>query len=676
MRRQIDAIGRGLSESGHFECDPEVFLDVPGAPFAYWVTRSIARLFKSFRGFGEGVIGASTKNDYRYLRAWWEVSPEAISSTRHGTQGRGWVLFAKGGVQSRYFADIHLAINWRSDGRELKADISEYRGTRGWGYQWSAALNGHSFYFRPGITWPLRTDGLCFRILPSGCLFGHKGPTAFRDNDEPEQLLATSAVLNSLVFGYLVALQLARTELAQSYEVGLVQQTPVPTVSDADAQLLGGLGRRAWALTRCLDYANEVSHAFLMPAEMLRQQQAFGEDAIRAHVHEVQSAIDERVFELYGIGLDDCTTIGAATKVAIDERSFDHDEDASEGEAEENLPLADSSGMDIRVSWLAGIAFGRFDPRLATGERPIPPDPEPFDPLPSRSPGMWPEGEGPALSPPTILVDDEGHKDDLASHVLAAATLTRSSEPENVRAWLAREFFPLHIKMYSKSRRKAPIYWQLATPTASYSVWLYLHAFTNDTMFRVQNDYVGLKVDHEERKLESVRREIGDKVTATDRKLLAAQEAFVEELRAMLAEVKRIAPLWRPNLDDGVIINFAPLHRLVPQNKAWQKEVKATWDALVAGDYDWAHLAMHLWPERVVPRCATDRSLAIAHGLEDVFWVESGGKWTARRAPTRPVEELVKERLSPAVKAALKSLVEAPTAGASSTRAGRGRKKG
>ena len=41
-----------------------------------------------------------------------------------------------------------------------------------------------------------------------------------------------------------------------------------------------------------------------------------------------------------------------------------------------------------------------------------------------------------------------------------------------------------------------------------------------------------------------------------------------------------------------------------------------------AGKYDWAHIAMHLWPERVVPKCATDRSLAIAHGLEDVFWVE------------------------------------------------------
>ena len=119
-------------------------------------------------------------------------------------------------------------------------------------------------------------------------------------------------------------------------------------------------------------------------------------------------------------------------------------------------------------------------------------------------------------------------------------------------------------------------------------------------------------------------------------------------MRAFLDEVKRVAPLWNPNLDDGVIINFAPLWRLVPQHKPWQKELKATWDALCAGKYDWAHLAMHLWPERVVPKCATDRSLAIAHGLEDVFWVEGeDGKWKPRSTPTRAVDELVRERTSP-----------------------------
>jgi len=136
----------------------------------------------------------------------------------------------------------------------------------------------------------------------------------------------------------------------------------------------------------------------------------------------------------------------------------------------------------------------------------------------------------------------------------------------------------------------------------------------------------------------------------------------VEELRVLLDEVKRVAPLWNPNLDDGVVINFAPLWRLVPHHKPWQKELKTTWEALCAGDYDWAHLAMHLWPERVVPKCATDRSLAIAHGFEDAFWVEDeNGKWKQRTTPLRSVNELIRERSSPAVKAALKNLLDAPT---------------
>jgi hypothetical protein len=73
-----------------------------------------------------------------------------------------------------------------------------------------------------------------------------------------------------------------------------------------------------------------------------------------------------------------------------------------------------------------------------------------------------------------------------------------------------------------------------------------------------------------------------------------------------------------------------------------------------------------------------DRSLAIAHGLEDVFWVEgTGGKWAARKTPTKSVDELVKERLSPAVKSALKSLLDAPVASGQNTgRKGGGRRKG
>ena len=106
----------------------------------------------------------------------------------------------------------------------------------------------------------------------------------------------------------------------------------------------------------------------------------------------------------------------------------------------------------------------------------------------------------------------------------------------------------------------------------------------------------------------------------------------------MRDEVTRVAPLWNPDLDDGVVLVMAPLWRLVPQHKPWQKELKTHWDELCAGKYDWAHLAMHLWPERVVPKCAEDRSLAIAHGLEDVFWDRGRRRQVDSRARSPPLE--------------------------------------
>jgi hypothetical protein len=185
----------------------------------------------------------------------------------------------------------------------------------------------------------------------------------------------------------------------------------------------------------------------------------------------------------------------------------------------------------------------------------------------------------------------------------------------------------------------------------------------------VQNDFVATKLSHEERKHTELVQAAGPNPNARERKALSTQSDFVAELRTMLSEVKRVAPLWRPDLNDGVVLTMAPLWRLVPQHRVWQRELKAAWDALCAGDYNWAHVAMHLWPERVVPKCATDRSLAIAHGVEDLFWMEGAdGKWKPRSTPTRAIEDVVRERSSPAVKAALKSLLDAPVAGRISTR--------
>jgi hypothetical protein len=318
------------------------------------------------------------------------------------------------------------------------------------------------------------------------------------------------------------------------------------------------------------------------------------------------------------------------------------------------------------LSWSVGVAFGRFDLRLATGERELPTEPDPFDPLPARSPGMTPDD---TLVKP-ILVDDPGHPDDLTAAVIAI--LEKVGFPmtaTDLRDWLAREFFAGHLPRYSRSRRKAPIYWPLATSSARYTLWLYYPALTRDTFYRALHDHLTPKIQHEERQLAELTQRAGGSPTPSQRKDLAAQETFVTELRAFREEVTRIAPLWNPNLNDGVLLNFAPLWRLIPHHKPWQKECRACWNKLAAGDYDWAHWAMHLWPARVVAKCAEDRSLAIAHGLEAVFWEESAsGPWQPRALESAAFTALIQERTSPAVQDALRTLLDSPAAPVEKTR--------
>jgi hypothetical protein len=92
-------------------------------------------------------------------------------------------------------------------------------------------------------------------------------------------------------------------------------------------------------------------------------------------------------------------------------------------------------------------------------------------------------------------------------------------------------------------------------------------------------------------------------------------------LAAFRDDLFRLAKIWKPNLNDGVVITAAPLwkHFRLP---AWQKELRSTWESLERGEYDWAHLAYSLWPDRVTEKCKTDRSLAIAHGLEHLCTIE------------------------------------------------------
>jgi len=181
-------------------------------------------------------------------------------------------------------------------------------------------------------------------------------------------------------------------------------------------------------------------------------------------------------------------------------------------------------------------------------------------------------------------------------------------------------FFSSHLNRYSKSRRKAPIYWPLSTTSGSYTLWIYYPSLNNQTLFKAVNDFL----DGHNGKLTQVSRECaelrvkGSGRSRDEEKQYETLQTFEQELTDLRDTLLKIAPTYQPNHDDGVQITAAPLWPLF-RHKPWQKVLKDTWTKLEKGDYDWAHLAMAYWPDRVREKCKTDKSLAIAHGLEDLY---------------------------------------------------------
>lgn len=597
---------QGEEDDCVYELSADSFDDIPGKPFAYWVSHAVRDVFVELDSLEEGGRtarqGLATAEDFRFVRAWWE------------SRSSKWFPFAKGGEFSRFYSDVYLQANWLDNGAEIKAGICKR-------YPY---LNGNAefvakntqYYFRPGLTWPRRTQGgLSMRAMPAGCIFADKGSAIFIGGDEPEDLLAILAIVNSSSFALLVSLQVA----FGSYEVGVMQRTPIPSVEEISRQTLAEHSKRAWSLKHKLDSAEETSHAFLLPASLLSRLGEYDPHTIEIELVQIQSEIDAIAFDLYGFSEDDRAAMQNGAGAGCEEDAKDDNNQSDDDSDNENgaAPIDDTAGL---LSWAVGVAFGRHDWRLATAEREAPEDPEPFDPLPTKSPGMLPDAAEPFHAHAGILVEDEGHSHDLP--YLLEEVLQRVDAPVQVdaRRWLQREFFPFHLQRYSKSRRKAPIYWPLSTLSGAYTLWFYYPALTSQTLFTAVNDFIEPKIQQVRGDLDSLRGK-GNARSKQEEKQLEVASDLSQELADLRDALLAIAPKYSPNCDDGVQITAAPLWHLF-RHKPWQKVLNDTWEKLEQGDYDWAHLAMNYWPERVLCKCHQDRSLAIAHDVEDAFWHE------------------------------------------------------
>jgi len=211
-----------------------------------------------------------------------------------------------------------------------------------------------------------------------------------------------------------------------------------------------------------------------------------------------------------------------------------------------------------------------------------------------------------------MLVDETGHADDIATAVTTVLHLMLGADAQNMETATCRAlevetladylrksgaggFWADHISRYTMSHRAAPIYWLLQSSKHNYALWLYYQRLNKDILFKALVNYVEPKIRLEENRGAELRQQRAVAGTAgrAAKQLerdIDKQEAFLSELNDFRDKLKRAADLGlEPDLNDGVILNIAPLWELVP----W-KDARQAWDELLAGKYEWSSIGKQL----------------------------------------------------------------------------------
>jgi hypothetical protein len=646
LKRAVTQWRIGEDPAELFCASAKTFSLIPTTPFVYWIDAEIIEKLLVRPTIEPSVcdirVGLQTGKDFRFLRLWWEVIPEAIVSVSRedgqsistvresylrACKGQGrWCYYSKTDAASLFVSNLHLLVNWAENGSEIKAYHA------GNGHSPSKYVMSESFYFLPGFGYMLRSSRLMPYIVPMGVI-----PSAGRSQIFPhegkERWLLTLVASN-------VASAVARFRgenfsqpKFQNSLVASVPYTEAPDeLSSVDQHIDGIVAHARTELAQ--DETSLLFDGF---------DRGGGKDIDRIDRSSLLGRENEILLaERFGLSSAELVALEKDMMESVSSPKWL----SSTQEVKPNLRAGANIDQFVReISFALGVVFGRWDIRKTKAAGGAPEQlSDVFAPLPqhppatlvpivsgSRSNECLPEGY-----PINVRTSGVGEAEEYSDRGLSEEirevwkwVFEREAEDFEREACSALNtksigdylnnpsgFFARHLKTYSASQRAAPIYWPLQSGRGSYTLWLYYPTLTDQSLYSAINDCLEPRLVIAADTLKLLRTKLNR--SAADERELENQEDLEQELIDMRDTILEIAPAYKPNHDDGVQITAAPLWPLF-RHRPWQKVLKDTWEKLEAGEYDWAHLAYSYWPERVHEKCKTDKSLAIAHGLEEMY---------------------------------------------------------
>jgi type I restriction-modification system DNA methylase subunit len=581
---------------------------IPGNPWTYHTSASLISVFQnnpSISKMAKVCMGMRTGDNYRFLRYWWEVGVSQVFWNCRGAEEcvhnpSRWYPYNKGSGFQKWHGLSRFVLNWKDNGRELKQNTRQNYPQLGDNLSWK--ITNEPFYFKSGVSYStLTTSRFSARQTPDGYIFDVSGSTIFGGNEE-----LIVALLNVPVGQYLLRL-INPTINTNPNDIGRV---PVPLIASDKLRVVVQV---AVAEAKKESSTIETNSDFVTPWVSTQSR-----DTNRAASANAESELAGAVGQIFALSDEDLAAINRELSgptitepdVEIGSVSTDSDDDV------QALELSQAEVSRHWISYAIGTVLGRFE---------------------IGKPGGLGRGDFSTAAVVEIrkLADAGGimpcedkHAKDIAARTMTCLNMMLGVDParetirmalgegdplDALRGWLdrftgppAQSFWHYHFQQY----RKRPVYWPFQSPGKNYTVWVFHEQLGPDTLFRIRNEFV-------EPRLRLAEREIADlRVQAVkDRKAAKELDRMLDlahGLRAFAANLKATAERgYMPQIDDGVLINAAPLHEVL---LSWP-DTRTAWKELEEGKYDWAHQAMTYWPDRVKAACVTNKSFAIAHGL-------------------------------------------------------------
>jgi hypothetical protein len=541
---------RGSGRSVRFDVARRDFQKIDGSPLAY---RELAIAGPLFRGlpalvptFGRTRSGLNTTEIERFVRNWWEVDPN----------GRKWVLFAKGGDFSRFYADWHLVFDWEDNGRAFKRVVAEKYGSA------TRFVKSEEDYFKEGISWIQTTVlGINARPLPARGIFGVASPTMFPNVESDRNFLL--GVMNSTMFDFL-----AQTVATRNWGATAVGLIPVPNPSVEGKAGIAEMASEINAAKADWDQGNEASTAFrrvwLQRPDLTKERTTL-KDQLDA-LAEVESSVNQRISFIYAALNDDVYRL-----YGIDDNARREIEDILGPRPKEVVwPQMEGKTLDQKRMDHVWRLLSYAVKRVMEG------DEDGLVPL------LQVAGEAPLLDRVhTELGKMFATRDVNEVEVEIVNELKRKvkayDRADSIRQWLEDNYFAYHTSLY----KNRPIFWHISSRQgrgpAAFSALVHYHRFDKDRLAKLRGVYLreALGVFRREAALAGQQGRAEDRVEwqakveeaeELDRRLQHLQEGFhhgTEDYRILTpwkAEKSR-PKVWDPDINDGVKVNIEPLQR-------------------------------------------------------------------------------------------------------------------